>query len=161
MDTGRRELEGADVAVFMERLEETRGLGFADYAELWRWSSTDLAGFWSEVWEYYGLDAVTAYDEVLGDATMPGAPRLGGARLVIGATPPAPAPPAPPPDSNPAGGLLVGVVGVLPRGPRHPIRRGAGRRHQAGRPVVRGRPAGLRRTTPGPGHRRASTDLHR
>jgi acetoacetyl-CoA synthetase len=77
----RRELEDSNVAVFMEWLEETRGLRFADYAELWRWSSTDLPGFWSAVWEYYGLDAVTGYDEVLGDATMPGARWFTGARL--------------------------------------------------------------------------------
>ncbi|MER7841934.1 acetoacetate--CoA ligase [Streptomyces sp. NPDC096040] len=78
---GRRELEDSNVAVFLEWLEETRGLNFADYAELWRWSSTDLAGFWSAVWEYYGLDAVTAYDEVLADTTMPGARWFTGARL--------------------------------------------------------------------------------
>ncbi|MFF3919217.1 hypothetical protein ACFYZB_38395 [Streptomyces sp. NPDC001852] len=42
---GRREPEDSNVAVFMDWLEETRGLRFADYAELWRWSSTDLPGF--------------------------------------------------------------------------------------------------------------------
>ncbi|MFE8948567.1 acetoacetate--CoA ligase [Streptomyces sp. NPDC007856] len=78
---GRRELEDSNVAVFMEWLEETRGLNFADYAELWRWSSTDLAGFWSAVWEYYGLDAASGYDEVLADVTMPGARWFTGARL--------------------------------------------------------------------------------
>lgn len=78
---GRHELEDSNVAVFMEWLEETRGLRFADYAELWRWSSTDVAGFWSAVFEYYGLDAVTRYDEVLGDVTMPGARWFTGARL--------------------------------------------------------------------------------
>ncbi|MGW2564365.1 acetoacetate--CoA ligase [Streptomyces sp. NPDC001514] len=78
---GRRELEDSNVAVFMEWLEEVRGLCFTDYAELWRWSSTDLPGFWSAVWEFYGLDAVTAYDEVLGDASMPGASWFPGARL--------------------------------------------------------------------------------
>ncbi|WP_137992511.1 acetoacetate--CoA ligase [Streptomyces vilmorinianum] len=78
---GRRELEDSNVAVFMEWLGEVRGLCFTDYAELWRWSSTDLPGFWSAVWEFYGLDAVTAYDEVLGDASMPGASWFPGARL--------------------------------------------------------------------------------
>ncbi|MET7497755.1 acetyl-coenzyme A synthetase N-terminal domain-containing protein, partial [Streptomyces sp900116325] len=78
---GRRELEDSNVAVFMEWLEEARGLCFTDYAELWRWSTTDLPGFWSAVWEFYGLDAVTRYDEVLGDASMPGARWFPGARL--------------------------------------------------------------------------------
>ncbi|MFF4352876.1 acetoacetate--CoA ligase [Streptomyces sp. NPDC001530] len=78
---GRRELEDSNVACFVEWLDEVRGLHFADYAALWRWSSTDLPGFWSAVWEYYGLDAVTGYDEVLGDASMPGATWFPGARL--------------------------------------------------------------------------------
>ncbi|MGW0814559.1 acetoacetate--CoA ligase [Streptomyces viridiviolaceus] len=78
---GRPELEDSNVAVFMEWLEDVRGLRFTDYAELWRWSSTDLPGFWSAVWEFYGLDAVTHYDEVLSDASMPGASWFPGARL--------------------------------------------------------------------------------
>ncbi|MFJ7945098.1 acetoacetate--CoA ligase [Streptomyces sp. NPDC096354] len=78
---GRRELEDSNVAVFMAWLEEARGLCFTDYAELWRWSTADLPGFWSAVWEFYGLDTVTRYDEVLGDASMPGARWFPGARL--------------------------------------------------------------------------------
>ncbi|WP_392972293.1 acetoacetate--CoA ligase [Streptomyces sp. LN245] len=78
---GRRELEDSNTASFMNWVSEVRGLHFSDYAELWRWSSTDLAGFWSAVWEFYGLDAVTDYDEVLGRASMPGADWFPGARL--------------------------------------------------------------------------------
>ncbi|MFD5817066.1 acetoacetate--CoA ligase [Streptomyces sp. NPDC127038] len=78
---GRRELEDSNVARFMDRVAEARGLRFRDYAELWRWSSTDLAGFWSAVWEFYGLDAVSGYDRVLGQASMPGADWFPGARL--------------------------------------------------------------------------------
>ncbi|MFF3919216.1 hypothetical protein ACFYZB_38390 [Streptomyces sp. NPDC001852] len=33
------------------------------------------------MWEYYGLDAVTGHDEMLGDVTMPGARWFTGARL--------------------------------------------------------------------------------
>ncbi|MGW5636901.1 AMP-binding protein, partial [Streptomyces sp. NPDC003832] len=78
---GRRELEDSNVACFMAWLDEERGLRFPDYAALWRWSATDLPGFWSAVWEFYGLDAVTGYDEVLADASMPGAVWFPGARL--------------------------------------------------------------------------------
>ncbi|MEU6273105.1 acetoacetate--CoA ligase [Streptomyces populi] len=78
---GRRELEDSNVAAFMAWVSEVRGLRFSDYAELWRWSSTDLAGFWSAVWEFYGLDAVSGYDAVLGEASMPGATWFPGARL--------------------------------------------------------------------------------
>ncbi|MFE7267220.1 acetoacetate--CoA ligase [Streptomyces sp. NPDC057592] len=69
------------LAGFLRWLAEERGLSFTDYAELWRWSTDDLPGFWSAVWEYYGLDAVSDYDEVLADATMPGATWFTGARL--------------------------------------------------------------------------------
>lgn len=78
---GPRELEHSNVADFMTWVGETRGLRFSGYAELWRWSSTDLAGFWSAVWEFYGLDAVSGYDRVLGEASMPGADWFPGARL--------------------------------------------------------------------------------
>ncbi|WP_406424266.1 acetoacetate--CoA ligase [Streptomyces sp. NBC_00873] len=73
--------ENSNVAGFMRWLSETRGLSFSDYAGLWRWSTTDLTGFWSAVWEFYGLDAVSGYDEVLADPKMPGASWFPGARL--------------------------------------------------------------------------------
>ncbi|OMI36753.1 acetoacetate--CoA ligase [Streptomyces sparsogenes] len=76
--------ENSNVAAFMRRLHEERGL--ADYAQLWRWSSTDLSGFWSAVWEFYGLDAVTGHPadrpgQVLADSVMPGARWFPGARI--------------------------------------------------------------------------------
>ena len=40
---------------YMDWLERERGLRFADYAELWRWSVDDLAGFWSSVVDYYEI----------------------------------------------------------------------------------------------------------
>ncbi|GAB7105838.1 acetoacetate--CoA ligase [Streptomyces phaeofaciens JCM 4814] len=78
---GRRETEDSNIASFLRWLGTDRGLRFDDYAALWRWSSTDLPGFWSAVWEFYGLDAVTGYDEVLADSSMPGATWFPGARL--------------------------------------------------------------------------------
>lgn len=78
----------------MRWLDSTRGLRFADYAALWRWSTTDVPGFWSAVWDYYGLDARSSHstrsthsssssssDDVLADASMPGASWFPGARL--------------------------------------------------------------------------------
>ncbi|MGW6956427.1 acetoacetate--CoA ligase [Streptomyces chartreusis] len=78
---GRRETQDSNVASFLRWLGTHRELHFRDYAELWRWSSTDLPGFWSAVWEFYGLDAVSGYDEVLADPSMPGARWFPGARL--------------------------------------------------------------------------------
>ncbi len=73
--------EQSNVADFMRWLGADRNLHFSDYAELWQWSSTDLEGFWSAVWEYYGLGSVSGYEKVLSDATMPGAVWFPGARL--------------------------------------------------------------------------------
>ena len=66
---------------YMDWLERERGLRFADYAELWRWSVDDLAGFWSSVVDYYDIPLRGAWTEVLGDATMPGARWFDGAQL--------------------------------------------------------------------------------
>ncbi|NBE56798.1 acetoacetate--CoA ligase [Streptomyces boluensis] len=77
----RATAENSQVAGFLCWLVEARGLTFPDYAELWRWSTTDVPAFWSAVWEFYGLDAVSRYDEVLADASMPGASWFPGARL--------------------------------------------------------------------------------
>jgi acetoacetyl-CoA synthetase len=66
---------------YMAWLERERGLRFADYAELWRWSVDDLAGFWSSVVDYYEIPLRGESTEVLGDATMPGARWFDGAQL--------------------------------------------------------------------------------
>ncbi|MGX1671087.1 acetoacetate--CoA ligase [Streptomyces sp. NPDC055400] len=71
----------SNITEFLAWLAQERGLSFTDYAELWRWSTDDLPGFWSAVWEFYGLDTVSDYDEVLADARMPGATWFTGARL--------------------------------------------------------------------------------
>jgi acetoacetyl-CoA synthetase len=71
----------SNIAAFMRWLRATRGLSFDAYAELWRWSATDLPSFWAAVWEFYGLDAVSDYDEVLADPSMPGARWFPGARV--------------------------------------------------------------------------------
>jgi acetoacetyl-CoA synthetase len=49
-----------------------RGPAFEDYAALWRWSVTDLAGFWSSIWDYFRVSADGPPGEVLTGARMPG-----------------------------------------------------------------------------------------
>ena len=71
----------ANLTRFTEYVAATRGLRFAGYNELWRWSVTDLEGFWAAVWEFFGLDEVSGYDRALGRDTMPGAEWFPGARL--------------------------------------------------------------------------------
>lgn len=75
------QMADSNLARFLRWLRDTRDLRFADYASLWRWSTSDLPGFWGAVWDFYGLDAVSRYDTVLAERRMPGARWFPGARL--------------------------------------------------------------------------------
>ncbi len=66
---------------FLGWLERERGLRFGGYDELHHWSVTDLDGFWSAVWEHFGVRSHTPYEQVLGRAEMPGAEWFPGATL--------------------------------------------------------------------------------
>jgi acetoacetyl-CoA synthetase len=68
-------VERANMTTFM------RAQGHADYEGLWRWSVTDLEGFWAAIWETFGVDPAHPYDAVLGSRAMPGAEWFPGARV--------------------------------------------------------------------------------
>ncbi|MGC5255093.1 acetoacetate--CoA ligase [Gordonia sp. DT218] len=70
-----------EIGRFLGWLEQRRGLTFDDYEALWRWSIDDLAGFWSAIWEFFGVVSHTPYDTVLADDSMPGARWFAGATL--------------------------------------------------------------------------------
>ncbi|MEC3977405.1 acetoacetate--CoA ligase [Amycolatopsis sp. H20-H5] len=55
------------------------GRGFGSYDELWRWSVTDLEGFWAKVWDHFEVRGT--YDRVLDSPEMPGAQWFPGAEL--------------------------------------------------------------------------------
>ncbi len=59
----------------------SRGVETSGYDELWRWSTTDLEGFWGSIWEFFAIRASTPYERVLGSRAMPGAAWFPGARL--------------------------------------------------------------------------------
>ena len=40
---------------YVEWLRIERGLDFPGYDELWRWSVTDIEGFWASIWDYFGV----------------------------------------------------------------------------------------------------------
>ena len=62
-------------------LGRERGLHFDGYHALWRWSVTDLEGFWQAVWDYFGIAASSPPARALGRRDMPGAQWFPGARL--------------------------------------------------------------------------------
>ena len=50
----------AALTQYVRWLGERRGLRFADYHELWRWSVSDLEGFWSSIWEFFDVQSPRA-----------------------------------------------------------------------------------------------------
>jgi len=62
-------------------LGQTRGLEFADYQALWRWSVADLEAFWSSIVEFFDVRFEEPASRVLGRSSMPGAEWFPGARL--------------------------------------------------------------------------------
>ena len=66
---------------YQQWLHETRGLQFADYDALWRWSTTELDAFWQSIWDYFDLQSPTPHTAVLGQNTMPGAQWFPGAQF--------------------------------------------------------------------------------
>ena len=81
-------VEKARLTEFMRWLEAERGLDFADYDALWRWSVDDLDGFWGAIWDFFEVQADGDRTTVLASRQMPGArwfpdtqPQLRRARL--------------------------------------------------------------------------------
>ena len=62
-------------------LAKTRGLSFATYDDLWRWSTTDLDAFWQSIWDYFQLQSPTPHSAVLAQRDMPGAQWFPGAQV--------------------------------------------------------------------------------
>ncbi|TAL02913.1 MAG: acetoacetate--CoA ligase, partial [Porticoccaceae bacterium] len=70
-----------NMTAYMNWLADTRGLKFADYAALQRWSVAHLEVFWQSVWDYYRLQSTTPVARVLSSHAMPGAQWFAGASL--------------------------------------------------------------------------------
>ncbi len=68
-------LETSRIGDFMKKA------GKRDYAELWRWSTEDVAGFWRAIWDHFEVAAHDQPTATLADARMPGASWFPGATL--------------------------------------------------------------------------------
>lgn len=71
----------SNVAQFMRWLRQTRGLEFTTYDDLWRWSVSDLDGFWGAVWEFFRVRGSKPYETALASKSMPGAVWFPGVEL--------------------------------------------------------------------------------
>ena len=73
-------IERATLTRFQRWVEETEGLRFGAYEELWRWSVAELDRFWSSVAEFFDLRFSEPPERVLGRREMLGAEWFPGAR---------------------------------------------------------------------------------
>lgn len=73
--------DASTMAAFERWLAERRGITFADYNEMWRWSVSDLEGFWSAIWDFFDLRASVPPTRFLEKRQMLGAEWCPGARL--------------------------------------------------------------------------------
>ena len=62
-------------------LAQTQGLHFENYDALWRWSVSDLNGFWQSIWDYFEMQSPTPHSAALGCNVMPGAQWFPGAQV--------------------------------------------------------------------------------
>lgn len=77
---GPARVASANLTAFAAWLAE-RGRRFDTYDAMWRWSVTDLEGFWLAIWDYSGIQASVPPERVLASRAMPGAEWFPGARL--------------------------------------------------------------------------------
>ncbi len=69
------------IGAYLSWLEHERGLRFADYDALLRWSIDELDAFWQSVWDHFGVRSSTTPGPALAEPSMPGARWFPEARL--------------------------------------------------------------------------------
>ncbi len=69
------------IRLYQNWLREERGLSFDSYDALWRWSTTDLNGFWQSIWDYFELQSPTPHRVVCDGAPMPNTQWFVGAQV--------------------------------------------------------------------------------
>ncbi|HUO73346.1 MAG TPA: acetoacetate--CoA ligase [Solirubrobacteraceae bacterium] len=74
-------VQRATLTRYARWLDETRGLRFSGYDELWRWSVSELEAFWGSLAEFVPIRFSEGGSVVLGDRSMPGAEWFPGSRL--------------------------------------------------------------------------------
>lgn len=69
------------IKLYQDWLARERGLEFADYDELWRWSTTELSAFWQSIWDHFQVESPTPARCVLEAPVMPSAVWFPGAQV--------------------------------------------------------------------------------
>jgi acetoacetyl-CoA synthetase len=69
------------IGAYLNWLWRERGLRFAGYDDLLRWSTGDLDAFWGSIWDHFEVSSETHSGPALAGETMPGARWFPGAHL--------------------------------------------------------------------------------
>src|SRR5882762_11285987 len=64
-------IAGAEITRFQGWLRASKGLAFADYESLWKWSIRQPEEFWAAIWEYFKIPARRSYRAVMSGPAMP------------------------------------------------------------------------------------------
>ena len=81
METPRTPDHIPQIRLYQDWLREHRNRPFDRYDDLWRWSVTDLPGFWQSIWDYFELESPTPHTAVLTGTTMPDVHWFPGAQV--------------------------------------------------------------------------------
>ncbi|WP_100402615.1 acetoacetate--CoA ligase [Bacillus sp. FJAT-42315] len=73
--------ESTVLSQYVKWLNETKGLNFSEYTELWRWSVDELENFWQSIWEFCEVKGGQTAHQVLNTRRMPGNKWFEGANL--------------------------------------------------------------------------------
>ena len=73
--------DGAALTAFLRWARGHLGVDAREYVALWRWSVTDIGGFWSAIWDYFGVVHSAPPSEPLAGSSMPDVSWFPGARL--------------------------------------------------------------------------------
>ena len=64
-------IRDSNLSHYASWLLEHKGLAFEDYQGLWQWSVDEPAAFWESLWEYFRIQPVRTYAEVMSPEPMP------------------------------------------------------------------------------------------
>jgi acetoacetyl-CoA synthetase len=71
----------SNISAFIGWLDASGRARVSDYEQLRRWSVTQIEDFWAAIWDYFGVESVTPYRQVLDKRIMPGAKWFEGSRV--------------------------------------------------------------------------------
>jgi len=76
-----RDIEEANISAFYKWLNQTKGLQFDSYEEMWEWSCENIETFWEYIIAYFDIELKGDYQRVISSHKMPGVKWFEGAKV--------------------------------------------------------------------------------